>query len=297
MHVPQPTFSIVIPTYQRLPQLTALLQAISQLDYPKAQFEVIVVDDGSETFPDSLIDQFRAKLDVQLLKQNHAGPAAARNYGAGKARNQFVAFTDDDCTPAPDWLHKLAKHLSDDGNHAIGGQIINGLPDNIYSSSSQLLIDYLYAYYNQNQDSPHFFSSNNLTFPTELFLKVGGFNTTFPIAAGEDRELCDRWVRTGYRLVYIPEVVVYHHHRLNLRTFWLQHFGYGKGAFYYRRVLAAKNYKPKPFEPLSFYWNLLCYPISNSHIKRSLFVSACMALSQAATVSGYLRQRFLGSKK
>jgi len=77
-----PFFSIIVPTYARLRQLTACMQALANLDYPRDRFEVIVVDDGSETPPEAAVLSFRNRLDVTLVQQAHAGPAVARNTGA-----------------------------------------------------------------------------------------------------------------------------------------------------------------------------------------------------------------------
>ena len=104
-----PLFSVVIPTYGRPRQLTACLQSLARLDDSRGAFEVIVVDDGSETPPQAAIAAAGVRLDVALLQQSHAGPAAARNAGALKARGAFLAFTDDDCQPAPDWLQHVGQ--------------------------------------------------------------------------------------------------------------------------------------------------------------------------------------------
>jgi glycosyltransferase involved in cell wall biosynthesis len=143
----QPIFSIVVPTYQRPGQLAACLQSLTYLDYSRADFEVIVVDDGSAMPTDKVVQPFRDQLEVVLLRQANAGPAAARNTGAARARGTFLAFTDDDCTPAPQWLQALAKHFATSPDYAIGGQTHNALPANPYATASQLLISYLYAYY------------------------------------------------------------------------------------------------------------------------------------------------------
>src|SRR5262245_37328532 len=97
----QTVFSIVVPTYQRPDQLTMCLQSLTFLDYPRSNFEVIVVDDGSEMPPETVVAAFHDRLDVTLLTQPHAGPAQARNTGAAHAKGAFLVFTDDDCTPAP----------------------------------------------------------------------------------------------------------------------------------------------------------------------------------------------------
>lgn len=99
-----PLFSIIIPTYGRPEQLARCLDAITRLEYPRSAFEVIVVDDGSEMSPEDTVRHFELSIEVKLFIQEHAGPAAARNKGAREAKGQFLAFTDDDCKPSPEWL-------------------------------------------------------------------------------------------------------------------------------------------------------------------------------------------------
>jgi len=226
-----PIFSIVIPTYNRPAQLAVCLQACARLDYPRDRFEVIVVDDGGVVPLDEVVHQFHGVLTLKLLRQENAGPAAARNSGASEARGEFLAFTDDDCSPAPEWLHALAAQCVASPDCAVGGQTRNALTHNLYSTASQLLISYLFSYYNAVPHAARFFPSCNLAFPSKRFRAIGSFDVTYPRAAGEDRELCDRWLHHGYRMIYVAEAVVYHAHDLTFRAFLRQHFHYGQGAF------------------------------------------------------------------
>ena len=75
----------------------------------------------------------------------------------------------------------------------IGGEILNALPGNSFSSASQALVSYLYFYYNKNSKEAHFFTANNIALSKKCFLAVGGFDQEWGIAAAEDREFCDRW--------------------------------------------------------------------------------------------------------
>jgi glycosyltransferase involved in cell wall biosynthesis len=84
----QPVFSIIVPTHSRPGPLAACLQALTGLDYARERFEVIVVDDGSKIPPKAAVESFRDHLQVTLLLQHHAGPAAARNAGATHARGK-----------------------------------------------------------------------------------------------------------------------------------------------------------------------------------------------------------------
>src|SRR5688572_17617375 len=108
----QPIFSIIIPTRNRSGHLAACLKSLARLDYPCDRFEVIVVDDGSETPVDGVVAAIRERIDVSLATQAHAGPATARNRGAAGAKGEFLAFTDDDCAPASDWLQRLAARFA-----------------------------------------------------------------------------------------------------------------------------------------------------------------------------------------
>ena len=73
-------FSVVIPTYRRTgSSCVSCLEGFSRLNYPRHRFEVIVVDDGSPERPDAVIARWRDQLDMKLIRQANAGPAAARN--------------------------------------------------------------------------------------------------------------------------------------------------------------------------------------------------------------------------
>src|SRR5436190_7962390 len=255
MEKSQPFFSVIIPTDGRPRQLAACLQSLACIEYPGDRFEVIVVDDGSKTPPEAVVTSFRDNIDVTLLTQAHAGPAAARNTGAKQARGTFLAFTDDDCMPKADWLQKLAERFDETPDHLIGGRTLNALPDNPYSTASQTLIDYLYTYYNPTFNQACFLTSNNLAVPAVQFRAVGGFDASFPLAAAEDRDFCDRWRHRGYRMIYAPEVLVSHAHSLTLRTFVRQHFRYGRGAFHFHHARTQRGQSRIRLEPASFYAN------------------------------------------
>jgi GT2 family glycosyltransferase len=235
------TFSIIIPTYNRVQELTSCLDSLTLLEYENNSFEVIVVDDGSQVSPEDAIKPFSDRISLALLNQKHAGPASARNAGASRARGRFLAFTDDDCRPARNWLKELGQHLHTNPVSMVGGRVVNAFPKNIYSSASHLILEIVYAHYNVNGSDPHFFASNNMAVATDTFLSAGGFDTSYHLAGGEDREFCDRWRSIGYQMIYEPEAIIWHNHKLTLRTFWKQHKAYGCGAFLFNRSHARRG--------------------------------------------------------
>lgn len=278
-------FSIIVPTYDRPEKLTACLQSCAKLDYPRDRFQVIVVNDSTEISLETTIAPFQNQLNLVLLSQPNSGPATARNTGAFVAAGKFLVFTDDDCTVAPDWLQILEIQFAKTPDCLIGGRTINALPDNIYSTASQQLIDYLYSYYNAIADRAQFFTSNNFALPAEAFQNIGGFDTSFALAAGEDREFCDRWLHSGNCAIYAPEALVYHAHELTLHKFWKQQFNYGRGAFLFQQITAKRAAKGKLQHP-SFYLNLLTYPFSQSVGIQKLFIAGLFLVSQVAIAAG-----------
>jgi glycosyltransferase involved in cell wall biosynthesis len=294
MNHQQPLFSVIIPTYNRPEQLAQCLDSLTRLDYPRQDFEVIVVDDGSKTPLKSVVTRYN-QLKLTLIQQANAGPAAARNTGAKCAHGKYLAFTDDDCTPAPNWLTTLAHRFAATPNCMIGGQTFNTLWQNPYSTASQLLVDYLYIFHQTSLPQLHFFTSNNLSLPTEIFRILGGFDTTFTLAAGEDRELCDRWLHHGYEMIYASEVQIYHAHQLTLASFWRQHFNYGRGAFYFQVCRSSRTNEKTEVNAVKFLFDLLTYPFKQNLQKfeqPAILVTLLLIVSQIAALAGLSRETF-----
>ncbi len=285
-----PFFSIIIPTYNRPEKLKNCLESITKLDYPIDRFEVIIIDDGSHESLESIISYFQPLINVKLIKQKNSGPATARNNGVSQAQGDYIAFIDDDCEVTPSWLSVFAYCFQQNPNAILGGYTINKLTENIYSVASQKLVDYLYSYYNAIPDRTQFFTSNNFVIPKVIFEKIGGFNTTFPLAAAEDRELCHRLYFQGYKMIYLPQAEVEHYHNLTLKTFWQQHLNYGKGAKYFHRIKAKNNSTKIKIEPLNFYFNLLIYPIKYELEIKNILISVLLLISQMANFIGFLRK-------
>ena len=282
-------FSVIIPTYNRPERLTNCLSAIADMDYESDRFEVVVVDDGSKISLNNVVSPFSDKLQIQLLRQENAGPAAARNKGASIARGEFLAFTDDDCCPCYDWLKILAQKIVDRPNYLVGGYTVNALKNNLYASASQAIIDYVYSQYNKNSEQATFFTSSNLALSKIFFHKVGGFDSAFAIAS-EDRDFCARWLASDYKMIYVPSAKVYHHHNLTLQGFWRQHFNYGRGAFYFHRRHKQPSLKETNKQPLSFYFNLLVYPFSQTSPPKAFLLTTLFILSQIATTLGIVQE-------
>jgi glycosyltransferase involved in cell wall biosynthesis len=281
-----PDLSIIVPTYGRPERLRACLEGIVRLDYDPSRFEVIVVDDGGPDQLEPVVAKFRDRVQLRLIAQPNQGPGAARNTGARAATAKVLAFVDDDCVPTTSWLSALAEALNAHPDRLVGGPVLNALPDNPFSTTTQLIAAYTTEYYAEGRSNERFFTTNNLALSAHHFSELGGFDTSIPSATAEDKEFCDRWRTRGYEMGWVPAAIVYHAHDLNLRRFLRQHYNYGRGLFHFRLMRmrrSASNFVP---EPLSFYVNLVLYPLrTRAHRPAWRFVLLLM-LSQLATGVG-----------
>ena len=228
-----PLASVVIPTRNRHKAVESCLDALAAQTLPPGSFEVIVVDDGSEPplAPDPT--RWAAKFDVKLIRQKNTGPAGARNRGVTEARGEFLAFTDDDCLPTPTWLEKLVAALRENPEALVGGSTFNGLKNNLFAETSQLILEMVYDHFNRDSENAYFFASNNMAMRRDALLGISGFDETFRVAS-EDRDLCDRWRLAGRRLFWIKDAQVEHRHAQTPVGFCCVHFCYGRGAFFFK---------------------------------------------------------------
>lgn len=286
-------FSIIIPTYNRPKQLESCLTTLTQLEYPRDRFEVIVIDDGSDNPLDKVVVRFEDSLNVRLIRQENAGPAAARNHAAEYAKGKYLAFTDDDCKPAKNWLQALEKCFTENPDCIVGGRTVNALEDNPFSTTSQNIISMGYAHYNAIPDQARFFASNNMVIPLKGFQELGGFDQSF--RTSEDREFCDRWLHHGYKMTYAPEVVIYHAHPMTLRSFWKQHFSYGQGAFRFHQERAKKGWGNFQIEG-NYYLELLRYPFVNGQGRQGIILTTVLFVSQVANAVGFFWEMALFKK-
>ncbi|KIT17169.1 glycosyltransferase family 2 protein [Jannaschia aquimarina] len=269
----------VVASYDRPAHIKACVECLLGID---GDFEIVVVDDGSPTPYAPLLADYGPR--VRCIRQNNAGPAAARNRGVRDAGADFVAFTDDDCRPHKDWFTALQAAHSGVADRLVGGRIVNSLKANVFSEASQDLSTYLYEYFGADRDLS-FFTTNNLAFSRARFEDLGGLDASFRFAS-EDRDLSMRWRAAGGHLTYAEGAVVDHLHRLGLTSFLRQHLSYGRGArTLHLKMDATGDDRPK-VEPFRFYRDLMLYPLRKRGI-RGVPGSILMGLSQVAMVAGY----------
>ena len=229
--------SVVVPTYNRAEKLAGCLAGLMAQTYPN--FEVIVVDDGGTDDTAGVVK--REFPTANYLRQEHAGPAAARNQGIAAARGEVVAFTDDDCLPPPGWLARLADGFARYPEAAgVGGRLL--APEHVRESN--LLARYE-AYLDRlpkgaralealGGNESRAGGTHNIAYRKQTLVNIGGFDQSFPYAAGEDADLKRRITQAGGRLLFIPFTML-HNRDYTWPAFRRQQFSRGKGRVYFDR--------------------------------------------------------------
>ena len=167
--------SVVVPTCGRPELLARCLRALERQSLPRADYEIIVIEDGERR-----------------------GPAAARNRGWRRARAPIVAFTDDDTEPAPEWLERgleaFAPHVD-----AVTGRIVMPIPGRPtdYERDAQGL------------ERAEFVTANCFLRRRTLE-RLGGFDESFRMAWREDSDLHFRLLQGGARIAHAARAVVVH---------------------------------------------------------------------------------------
>jgi glycosyltransferase involved in cell wall biosynthesis len=206
-------FSVVIPTYNRLPILEKCLKALEQqtlaVDSPVTGYEVVVVDDGSTDGTIDWLQQNSATLPhVRLLTQAHQGPAAARNLGVEKAEGDTIIFIDSDLVVTASFLQSHGDKLIE-GQQALGsdrlfiyGAVINTGNFEEPTAEPYKVTDFSNAY----------FATGNVSIARHWLIEAGLFDLGFHLYGWEDLELGVRLKNLGLKMIKCPAAVGYHWH-------------------------------------------------------------------------------------
>lgn len=234
------TSAVVVPTYERPDRLPSTVETIC--NQTTDDYEVVVVDDGSVSgAQESALTQIEILDRVRVLRQENAGPAAARNRGWRAATGDPVLFTDDDCLVPQDWVERLVAGFENDPDvGAVGGPLLPTA-----SAVERSVFARLHRYRNKivydqptettvGSASLPMGGTANIAYRRKALEAVDGFDETFPTAAGEDADLQKRVADAGWLMKFVP-VVVEHNDDYDWESFANRAVRHGQGTYYYAR--------------------------------------------------------------
>lgn len=208
--------SVVIPVYNDSERLEICLRSLENQTYPKNQYEVIVVDNGS----DDRLEEFVYRFDQTIFAQeNHPGSYAARNKGISVAKGDIIAFTDSDCIPRSDWIESGVSNILAVPNC---GMLV-GKIDIFFKKPDKPTAVEVYESIKSFQtrryleNGRHGVTANLFTFKS-VIAKVGLFNAE--LKSGGDVEWGKRVFSSGYQQIYADNTCVAHPARRSFRELY-----------------------------------------------------------------------------
>ncbi|HEY6736198.1 MAG TPA: glycosyltransferase [Candidatus Saccharimonadia bacterium] len=279
----QPTFSIVIASFNGEQRIATAIRSLQQQTYPNELYEIIVVDDGSSDRTSTVAEQ----LDVRVIRHaSNRGIAATRNSGLAAARHAIYVSFDDDCRVAPNWLAQLAEAYRQQPDALGIGSIVaaparptglvgrfmaavhSGNPTPLTLGRHRHILGRFWSYVVDQATPPQRKISRNLyavrhlngataSFPVAALRSVDGWNPS--LRWMEDTDVCAR-LRKRYpnRQLYAePKAAIIHDPSMSLSTFVLRPFRRGPYNLAYYR---SQHLTP-PIFPFPLVWlgsGILC---------------------------------------
>jgi len=274
----EPFVSVINPVRNIDRTIEKNLEYLIALDYPKDKIEIIFADGGSKDRTVEIIKNWQARFPFIKLVEvaNCKSPGQARNAALKVAQGDYILFTDGDCAPRPDWIRRILEAFARDPSIGmVGGEILTLRtdPDNLVESYCEQTKFLSVSgrcgitkegYYpqiknglphevNGNIESP-FFATANAGVSKVAVDKIG--REFWHEITNEDVDFSIRILKSGFKLYFAPSAIVEHMHRVNLKDYCRQLYGYGFG-----HPLPVKAHARKIFEICLQYFGYLNLPI------------------------------------
>ena len=266
-----PRVSIIIPCKEIGDYARESIEHCLKLDYP--DYEILVLPDTESSLDLS---------GVKVIPTGPVGPAEKRDLAASRAGSELLAFIDDDAYPDKLWLSKAIKHFQDTDVAAVGGPGITPATDSLRQKASGLVFSSrIGSGSNSFRNTPgrqmeiDDCPSCNFIIRKSVFQQVGGFDTHF--WPGEDTKLClEVTKKLRKRIIYDPEVLVYHHRRKLFKAHLKQVWNYALHRGYFAKKLPQTSRRLLYFLPSIFLLGIIFGIIASflNPVLKLVFLSA-----------------------
>ena len=226
-------YSIIVPVYNRPDEVDELLESLCQQTVK--DFEVLIIEDGSQRDCKSVTEKYAGRLDVKYFMKPNSGPGQSRNYGAERAQGDWLIILDSDVVLPEGYLAAVEKEIKSEelivkSSHlaAFGG------PDAAHPSFTpiQKAISYSMTSFfttggirgGKAKLDKFYPRSFNMGIRRDVYQQLGGFSK---MRFGEDIDFSYRIVEAGYKPQLFPEAWVWHKRRTDFRKFFRQVYNSG----------------------------------------------------------------------
>ena len=214
-------YSFIIPVYNRPDEVDELLESLTHQSVK--DFEVVVVEDGSNVPCEKVVAKYADRLDVHYFSKTNSGPGQTRNYGVERAQGDYVLILDSDVVLPEGYLAAVDAELTQHPCEAFGG------PDRAHASFTpmQKAINYAMTSFfttggirgGKKKMDKFYPRSFNMGVARDTYLRLGGFSK---MRFGEDIDFSTRIFKAGCSCRLFPEAWVWHKRRTDLKKFFKQ---------------------------------------------------------------------------
>ncbi len=219
-------YSFIVPVYNRPDEVDELLASL--LTQTVTDFEVVIVEDGSSTPCKEVCDKYADRLRLYYYMKPNSGPGQSRNYGAERAKGEYLIVLDSDVVLPEGYLRAVDDELCREPADAFGG------PDRAHDlfTDTQKAISYSMTSFlttggirgGKKKLDKFYPRSYNMGVRRDVYLRLGGFSK---MRFGEDIDFSIRIFKAGCRCRLFPEAWVWHKRRTDFRKFFRQVFNSG----------------------------------------------------------------------
>ena len=219
-------YSIIVPVFNRPDEVDELLQSL--VGQTLKDFEVVIVEDGSEKPCKDVCDKYAGKIDLKYFMKKNSGPGQSRNYGAERANGEYLIVLDSDVVLPEDYLTAVDDELRREPADAFGG------PDCAHDSftETQKAISYSMTSFfttggirgGKKKLDKFYPRSFNMGIRRDVYMRLGGFSK---MRFGEDIDFSIRIFKAGCKCRLFPEAWVWHKRRTDMRKFFRQVYNSG----------------------------------------------------------------------
>ena len=234
--VKDPFISVVIPTRNAEDTIENCLKSLDDLDYPKDKMEIIIADGLSTDRTREVAQKYKANV----ISNHKLRVVSARNVGFEQAQGYLIAFSDADCVMDRSWLRNSVKYFDDVAVAGIGGPNLIPPNESSFARAVGVIFDCAFSlgggaptkiYDKVIESRAH---GSNAIFRADVLRQVMPVDEE--MFEGEDVVMNKKIEHLGYKLLYVPDVMVWHHRRTTPRRWWSQMYAYGLG-----KVLMGRN--------------------------------------------------------
>ena len=248
-------YSVIVPVYNRPDEIYELLKSLTKQTYN--QFEVLIIEDGSENRCEQIVRQFKDQLDIRYYYKENSGQGFSRNFGFEHARGDYFVVFDSDCLVPPHYFETVTEYLALIPADCWGG------PDKAHRSFTpvQKAINFSMTSFlttggirgKKKHLGTYHPRSFNMGISREVWEKTGGYKIT---RMGEDLEFSIRIIKMGFKTVFIEHAFVYHKRRTDLKQFFRQLHFFGRARINISRFY-PEELKPVHLFPVLFLVSLI----------------------------------------